>query len=201
VDLISILPLTRISISRSLSPGSVLRTPLDPSGQDAAASRTQPCEAIRVPRRRTHAKATRSRMVCIRMTDDDYALKAAQAKELGLTVSGLCERLVLSGKVEAGARPAYRAMDPALFTELRRIGNNVNQIAHATNSNLPTEVMYAWRTINTLLSTLLSDELLSQKISSLRTRTTEDDPPAAQARAEFQRSVRVHPARRAEDFP
>jgi len=140
-------------------------------------------------------------MVCIRMTEDDYALKASQAKELGLTVSGLCERLVLEGKVEMGARPAYRAMDPALFTELRRIGNNVNQIAHATNSNLPTEVMYAWRTINTLLSTLLAAELLSQKIATLRTRTTADDPPAPQARAEFQRSVRVHPARRTEDFP
>lgn len=140
-------------------------------------------------------------MVCIRMTEDDYVRKAAQAKELGLTVSGLCERLVLVGKVEMGAKPSYRAMDPGLFAELRRVGNNVNQIAHATNSNLPTEVMYAWRTINTLLSTLLSDELLSQKISNLRTRATADDSPAPQARDIFQRSVRVHPARRTEDFP
>ena len=45
MDLISILRLTPISISKSLSPGRVLRTPLDPSGQGAAAPRTQPNEA------------------------------------------------------------------------------------------------------------------------------------------------------------
>ncbi|MCC7250441.1 MobC family plasmid mobilization relaxosome protein [Hyphomicrobium sp.] len=135
------------------------------------------------------------------MTEDDYVLKASQAKELGLTVSGLCEQLVLTGKVDMSARPSYRAMDPALFTELRRIGNNVNQIAHATNNNMPTEVMSAWRTINKLLSTLLSDELLAQKIAALRTRTPDSDPPPPQTRAEFQRSVQLHPARRAEDLP
>lgn len=140
-------------------------------------------------------------MVCIRMTDEDYALKAAQAKQLGLTVSGVCERLVLTGKVDTSALPAYRAMDPALFTELRRIGNNVNQIAHATNSNLPADVMFAWRSVNKLMSALLSDEILSQKIADLRTRTTPDDSPAPQARDVFQRSVRVHPARRTDDFP
>lgn len=140
-------------------------------------------------------------MVCIRMTDEDYVLKSAQAKELGLTVSGLCEQLVLAGKVDMSNRPSYRAMDPALFTELRRIGNNVNQIAHATNSNLPTDVMFAWRSVNNLMSALLSDELLSQKISAMRTRTVEGDPSPPQTRTEFQRSVQLHPARRTEDFP
>lgn len=90
-------------------------------------------------RRQTHEKGARTKMVCIRMTEDDYALKARQARELGLTPSGLCERLVLrlvlKGKVELGARPSYKAMDPALFMELRRIGNNVNQIAHAVNAH------------------------------------------------------------------
>jgi hypothetical protein len=154
-----------------------------------------------VPKRRTHAKAARTKMVCIRMTGDDYALKAAQAKELGLTVSGLCERLVLLGKVDMGARPAYRAMDPALFAELRRIGNNVNQIAHATNSNLPTDVMYSWKSMNQLLSTLLTDEILSQKIAALRTRPTDNDSPPPQTRDVFQRSVQLHPARHGQENP
>ena len=140
-------------------------------------------------------------MVCIRMTEDDYVLRAVQARELGLTVSGLCERLVLEGKVDMGARPSYRAMDPALFSELRRIGNNVNQIAHATNSNLPTDVMFAWRSVNNLMSALLTDELLAQKISSLGTRPIANDSPSPQTRDVFQRSVRVHPARRTDDFP
>jgi hypothetical protein len=140
-------------------------------------------------------------MVCIRMTDDDYGLKTAQARELGLTVSGLCERLVLEGKVDMSAQPAYSAMDPTLFAELRRIGNNVNQIAHALNGNLPPDRALLWNTAQQLLTTLLSEELENQKTLSLRTRTIANDTPAPQARAEFQRSVRVHPARRPEDFP
>ncbi|MFN3624932.1 MAG: MobC family plasmid mobilization relaxosome protein [Hyphomicrobium sp.] len=140
-------------------------------------------------------------MVCIRMTEDDYALKAGQARELGLSVSGLCERLVLEGKVELTARPAYKAMDPALFTELRRIGNNVNQIAHAVNSNLPPDLLLAWRSVEGLLTNLLSAELLSQKTEALRMRISANDSAPPQTRAEFQRSVRVHPARRPEDFP
>lgn len=202
MDLISILRLMPISISNPSRRGECSATPLDPSGQVARRRDPNPTdEAHDVPRRRTHAQATRSRMVCIRMTDDDYAVKSAQAKELGLTVSGLCERLVLAGKIDMSARPAYSAMDPALFAELRRIGNNVNQIAHATNGNLPADVMFAWRSVNNLVSALLSDELLSQKIASLRMRTTDDDTPPPQARDVFQRSVRVHPARRTEDFP
>ncbi len=139
-------------------------------------------------------------MVCIRMTADDYALKTAQARELSLSVSGLCERLVLEGKVEPSARPAYKLMDPALFLELRRIGNNVNQIAHAVNGNLPPDLLMAWRSIEDLLKNLLAAELVKQKTEALRTRTDDDTPPP-QARDVFQRSVRVHPARRPEDFP
>ena len=154
-----------------------------------------------MPRRRTHAKGARTKMVCIRMTDDDYALKSRQARELGLTPSGLCERLVLEGKVEMAARPSYKAMDPALFAELRRIGNNVNQIAHAVNGNLPPDLMMAWRSMEQLLNTLLSAELVKQKTEALRMRTDDYGTPPPQARDVFQRSVRVHPARRPEDFP
>lgn len=152
-------------------------------------------------KRRTHEKGARKKMVCIRMTEDDYALRVRQARELGLTISGLCERLVREGKVDASALPAYRAMDPRLFAELRRIGNNVNQIAHATNSNLPVEVMFAWKSINELIGSLLTEELIAQKTNTLRTRTTPNDTAPPQTRAEFQRSVQLHPARRRDDFP
>ncbi|MBR2537098.1 MAG: MobC family plasmid mobilization relaxosome protein [Hyphomicrobium sp.] len=135
------------------------------------------------------------------MTEDDYALKTAMARELSLTVSGLCERLVLDGKVETSAEPSYKLMDPALFTELRRIGNNVNQIAHAVNGNLPPDLMMAWSSVHSLLTNLLAAELIKQKTSALRTRTDDDGTPPPQARDVFQRSVRVHPARRPEDFP
>lgn len=154
-----------------------------------------------MPKRRTHAKGARTKMVCIRMTEDDYALKASQARDFGLSVSGLCERLVLEGKIDISPRPVYRPMDPALFTELRRIGNNVNQIAHAVNGNLPPDLAAAWHSVNALLNQLLPAELLAQRKEALRERIPVRDTPAPQARSVFQRSVRVHPARRTEDFP
>ncbi len=154
-----------------------------------------------MPKRRTHATGARTKMVCIRMTEDDYALKVSQARELSMTVSGLCERLVLEGKVDMEARPSYRIMDPALFTELRRIGNNVNQIAHAVNGNLPPDQLMAWRTIEGLLKNLLAAELVKQKSHTVKPWTDTNDTPPPQARSVFQRSVRVHPARRTEDFP
>jgi hypothetical protein len=140
-------------------------------------------------------------MVGIRMTEDDYALKVAQARELGLTPSGLCERLVLEGKVNLNERPSYKLMDPALFAELRRIGNNVNQIAHAVNGNLPPDQLMAWRTIDSFLKSMLAAELIKQKTHTLQPWTGSNDTPPPQARDVFQRSVRVHPARRPEDFP
>ncbi|MGE5512897.1 MAG: plasmid mobilization protein [Bacteroidota bacterium] len=152
-------------------------------------------------RKRTHLKGARTRMVCIRLTDDDFAQRSAQARELGLTVSGLCERLVRDGRIVSGPRPAYTVMDPALFNELRRIGNNANQIAHALNSNLPADTRFAWKTAHDLISALLSEELAKQKTQALRTRTIANDSPPPQTRAEFQRSVRLYPARRRDDFP
>ena len=154
-----------------------------------------------MPRPRTHATAPRTRTVTIRLTEEHYARCVAQADEVGLSVSGMCERLVRDGKIIAGPRPAYNAMNPALFTELRRIGNNANQIAHAVNSNLPPDQLLAWRTVHQLITLLLSEELLKQKAQSLTTRSIADDTPPPQTRAEFQRSVRVHPARRQDDFP
>lgn len=146
-------------------------------------------------KRRTHEKAARTRMVCVRMTDDDYARQTARARALGLTVSGLCERLVLEGKVDIPAQPVYRPMDPMLFHELRRIGNNVNQIAHCMNGNLLPDLDSAWNTVKKLLSTLMAEELFAQKSQHLRTRTVANDPTYPQARDVFQRRVRIHPSR------
>mgnify|MGYP003384488318 CR=1 FL=1 len=202
MDLISILRLTPISISNPTRRGECSALPWTPPVRARYPACPEPNLMRRqVPKRRTHPRGARNKMVGIRMTEDDYALKVAQARELGLTPSGLCERLVLEGKVEMNAGPSYKLMDPALFTELRRIGNNINQIAHAVNGNLPPDQMMAWRSIHGLLTNLLAAELIKQKTSALRTRTDDDGTPPPQARDVFQRSVRVHPARRPEDFP
>lgn len=168
-------------------------------------------------RRRTHVNAPRSKQVLIRLTPDEYLRRSVDARKAGLSVSGLCERLVCDGKVEPGTLAGHRPMDPAVFAELRRIGNNANQIAHALNSNLPADVQFAWRTAKDLLGLLARLELSEQKAvfesecspprkdtaafiqelaQALSPRTAVNDPPPTQARHVFQRSVQVHPSRR-----
>lgn len=148
---------------------------------------------------RTHATGPRTRQVLIRLTPDEYLRRSIDAKRAGLSVSGLCERLVREGKVEASAE--HRPMDPSLFAELRRIGNNANQIAHALNSNLPPDVQFAWRTANELLRAIGREEMFVQQIAeALKTRSVANDPPAPQTRDVFQRSVQVHPARRGQGY-
>ena len=143
MDLISIATLTLLSISNPTR----LReerscTPPDPSGKGAGsrATLTPSCEAYEWAEE-THArpKAPRTRMVGIRLTDDEYGQRRlADARGAGLSLSGLCERLVCDGKVEPASHGSgYRQMHPALIAEWRRIGNNLNQVAHVVNSGLP----------------------------------------------------------------
>lgn len=166
-------------------------------------------------RRRTHGSTLRNRVVSIRLTDDEYAKRASEARRAGLTMSSLCEQLVNKGRVEAAPETAHRRMDPSVFVELRRIGNNANQIAHALNSNLPPDVQFAWRTARDLLQLFARQELQLQQVASerprqaegeqpfvnriaeaLNTRTPVNDWSIPQARDVFQKSVLVHPARR-----
>lgn len=169
-------------------------------------------------RRRTHPSAPRTKQVLIRLTPDEHLRRSIDARKAKLTVSGLCERLVCDGKVEIGIGGGHQPMDPALFAELRRLGNNANQIAHALNSNLPPDVQFAWKTVSDLLRAIARQELLTQQAASerpregvrdqafvnkiaeaLRTRTPVNDSPTPQARDVFQRRVQLHPARRGQE--
>lgn len=149
-----------------------------------------------MPRPRTHKTGPRARQILIRVTEDDYARLFVKAKSARLTVSGLSERLVLEGKVEVQSAPDGSPLPVALINELKRIGNNLNQIAHAANSGLPPDHRMSAGALHELLNTIVQDELLNRRSHVLRTRAYANDPPPPQTRAEFQRSVQVHPARR-----
>ncbi len=166
-------------------------------------------------RRRTHEAAPRSKTVTIRLTPDEHFRRSIDARKSGLSVSGLCERLICDGKVEAA--PGYLKLEPTVFAELCRIGNNVNQIAHALNGNLPPYVMDAYRQAQDLLRILAQMQhaqktqrsessvhpqhqapvFVQQIAQALSPGNPSNDPSPAQARHVFRRSVQVHPARRA----
>lgn len=117
---------------------------------------------------RAHADKTqrRHRQINFRVTDDDRARLSVDAVRAGLKLPAYCEMLVMRGRVELAPTTVHR-MEPALFAELRRIGNNLNQVAHATNSGLPPHVGDTVKALRDLLHALLRDDLLRRRIDGL----------------------------------
>lgn len=150
-----------------------------------------------MPRRRTHTSGPRNRIIGVRVTDDEYAKLTAEASQAGVTIASLAYGRVLKKRSGEG-QPAivHHAMDPGLFAELRRIGNNLNQVAHAINGGLPPHVMNAYRAVHELVQTLTRDEMLAQRIATYQqaqTQANDSTPPPP--RHEFQRRVHVRPSR------
>jgi Bacterial mobilisation protein (MobC) len=146
-------------------------------------------------RHRTHADAIRSKIISIRVKPEDYERLKLDASWTGQSVSGLAEQLVRKGKIVVTDHDRPAPLHPALMSELRRIGNNLNQIAHAVNSNLPPSVRETSDTLSQLIQQLSRDELLSQRVKAAASRMPSNDSSPPQARSEFQRSVQLHPAR------
>lgn len=146
-----------------------------------------------MPRPRTHLHAARTQAITVRVTPSEYARLQAEAAQAGASVSGLAERYITRGtvRVEASRMPA--PLDPVLIAELKRIGNNLNQIAHALNSNLPPDTTFTARSLRDLIHTLMRDELLLQRLRDAKEKR--DDSAPASPRQEFQRVVSVRPAR------
>lgn len=60
--------------------------------------------------------------------------------------------------------------DPAVLYELKRIGNNINQIAHAVNAGLPPDARMAVTAFNHLFDALTDTEEYRRRLAALRTR-------------------------------
>jgi hypothetical protein len=116
-----------------------------------------------------------------------------------LSVSGLAEKLVSEGGVTISASDIPAPISPALMAELKRVGNNLNQIAHAVNSNLPPDVQYTTKTLAQLIHLLGQDEILAERLKAASTRMPSNDSSPPQARTEFQRSVQLRAARPGEE--
>lgn len=144
-----------------------------------------------MPRPRTHEAGPRARQILIRVTDQHYADLSLKADTAGMTISGLCARLVEHGKV------VVTTDNPLpLMNELKRIGNNLNQLAHAANAGLPPSQRQMAADFRDLLNTIVQNELLSSRRTPLtEARSIANDSTPPSARNQFQRSVHLHPAR------
>lgn len=150
-------------------------------------------------RRRTHSDDIRSKIISIRLLPADYERLKLNASWAGLSVSGLAERLVRDGRITIAQSDIPAPLSPALMAELKRIGNNLNQIAHALNSNLPPDVNFTVSTLHNLIQQLARDEILAERVKAASNRIPSNDSAPAQARPEFQRSVQLRAARPGQD--
>lgn len=152
--------------------------------------------------RRKSERPLKSTIVTFRLPADERMRLAKKASNAGMTLTELITAC-LEGRVSkvedvAAARHAnddLRPLPPEVFAELRRIGNNVNQIAHAVNSGLPPELRYAYGQAARLVELLIADEL-SLRRKALRTRTSAHGSAHSQTGSELQGGVRLYPARR-----
>jgi hypothetical protein len=139
-------------------------------------------------RRRTHDEAIRNRLITIRVTEAQHARLRGQAEDAGMTISGLAEQLVCKGRVAIVTR-AEAGLDRAMVSELKRLGNNLNQIAHAANAGLPPSVPAAAKYLHDLMTLLVKDHYFVTRIQAARSREAANDSSPSLAREEFQRNA------------
>jgi len=89
-------------------------------------------------RPRKVAAEQKSEQVSVRLTAAERALLEEQAHANGVTVGQLIRRRALKlPVVPATVRGSDKSrVDASLITELNRIGNNINQLAHDANRGL-----------------------------------------------------------------
>lgn len=106
----------------------------------------------------------------IRLTESERADLQREAEAAGVSLSELVRSRVLKlrrGSVRhtmnrAAEPPAFQAMHPALFAELSRIGNNLNQLTRALNSGQGASRAEVIRLVAEAWQTMLRDEVTAR---------------------------------------
>ena len=165
---------------KSRSPGKAAPLTPDPSGQGAAHARPEPTadEAQQMPRRASRTETARNEVMTFRVTAAEKADLEAKAARAGVTLSGFIATLVTTGNLTF-VEPKFLPMHPALFAELRRIGNNLNQLAHAANAGLPPDAIAVIRNAHDLMTMIARHELARdlRDHTKAESRTAADRPP------------------------
>lgn len=78
--------------------------------------------------------------------------------------------------------PLVNRSDPALLYELKRIGNNINQIAHAVNTGLPPSVTLTVQSFRHLFEALTDDVEFRRRLDAIRMRSEFNDTAHPQSR-------------------
>jgi hypothetical protein len=120
-------------------------------------------EAFRVRRRATRGVESRTEVVHVRMTKAERVRLEQRAAAAGLTVSAYAAQALADGRVTVEHQPAQLVLAPDVVAEFKRVGNNLNQIAHALNAFRPVPEGKLAATVHEFLQILLRNEALDAR--------------------------------------
>jgi len=113
-------------------------------------------------RKRTHHDAKRTKIVSARLTQETYDLISVHAEKLGLTRAGYVEHLIEDRPLRI-LRPASDELPVTFLNELKRIGNNLNQIAHARNAGQNVDPRQFQTVVTEIIATICSNEVMRRR--------------------------------------
>ncbi len=87
-----------------------------------------------VRRATRNSDASRTEVVTVRLTKAERTRIEQRAAAAGLTVSAWAAQALAVGRITVETKPAALVLPVELVAEFKRIGNNLNQIAHALNA-------------------------------------------------------------------
>lgn len=111
-------------------------------------------------KRAARGSESRTEVITVRLTKAERVRIEHRAAAGGLTVSAWAAQVLARGQVTVEAKPAAVVLPPELIAEFKRIGNNLNQIAHALNARMPADHARLPRLWNDFISAILRDQYL-----------------------------------------
>jgi hypothetical protein len=114
-------------------------------------------------RRAGRGDKSRTEVVAIRLTKAERVRLEQRAAAAGLTVSAYAAQALADGRVTVEAQPAAIVLPPELIAEFKRVGNNLNQIAHRHNAGKHVPDGALAQAVNEFVRTFLRDESLKAR--------------------------------------
>jgi hypothetical protein len=118
------------------------------------------------------------------MTAAERAAIDQRAAAAGVTPSAFAAEVLRNGRVVVQQQ---QTLAPALMAELSRIGNNINQLAHAANaSSAPPQAQALLTHFQELWGFMMNDEIMRRRVEAFDSRGRSNDSAPARPRDEFQ---------------
>lgn len=106
--------------------------------------------------------ATRTKIVSARLTEVTYDKLGDEAQRHGLSRAAYVEHLIENKAIKVVGGPAD-TLPTVVINELKRVGNNLNQIAHARNAGGTVDPKYCRTVLSEIIAVMCSNEALKRR--------------------------------------